>query len=192
MNRITPAVAILCATASASAGLQMFGHAERDAWFDSVTNLTKIDFVLEHGTHITDQYADLGVIFTDEFNFIGESSGTFLRDDFGIVSNWPGQDGFHLEFDTQQLWLASDHPGPIEYVLSLNGLAVGTGTFYQSGLDQFAGVISDQPFDAVIIRDPTGSDVLMDDLYFGVPAPGAGVVLLMGLAVGSNRRRPSA
>ena len=60
--------------------------------------------------------------------------------------------------------------------------------FPGGGTGFFAGLVSTQPFDAVIISDPTDSFVSIDDLHFGVPAPPTLALLGLG-ALGAARRR---
>jgi hypothetical protein len=66
--------------------------------------------------------------------------------------------------------------------------------FYESfgfccgDVPQFAGLISSQAFDAALVFDPIGTLVVLDNLHFGVPAPGVLPLLALAGIVGARRR----
>ncbi|UCD75807.1 MAG: hypothetical protein JSV91_02595 [Phycisphaerales bacterium] len=141
---------------------------DKDEWIAAVGDYTTIDFTgYSQGQQVTDQYADLGVLFTDCCVTYDFSYNLYPNDFWGVDGNW----GIHLEFDQPQLWIATDFPGALGFKLFSGGNLV-----YASVLmfpRPFGGLISDTPFDEVIIWDDFDDNVHVDDLHFGVPAPAA-------------------
>ncbi len=173
------------ATPGASAGFIEFLN-DRDGWINAVGPFTTIHFneVPKH-TFITDEYADLGVIFTDGDDQItfGES---FLNDDWGL----DGNGDINVVFDMPQLWIAVDFPGGMQFQLFREGALVYDSTAWvPGGAGNFLGIVSSEFFDAARIIDPLG-EAEIDDLHFGVPGP-SGLGLLMLGVVTTRRRRPA-
>ncbi len=142
---------------------------DKDAWIAAVGEFTTIDFTgFPLGTPITDQYADLGALFTSGADFILCCDfGTFPNDGAGL----DGNDGIELMFDSPQAWIATDHPGQLAFALFRNGeLFFTSGLFGSGGVGFFGGLISSQLFDTAVIWDPINNSVDLDDLHFGVPA----------------------
>jgi hypothetical protein len=183
-----------CALAAAPvctslAGVQ--GFTERAAWEAAVGGeFTTIGFTeYPDGTIITDQYAHLGVSFTDGNDYIAESS-SMANDGVGLA----GGSIITLAFPEPQAWLAVDFPGALHFELYRDGQHVySSGNFGLSGKGLFAGLLSDVPFDEVVLNDwaETISFVVIDDFHFGVPAPSALVTLFAAPALTRGRRRSS-
>ncbi len=155
-------VLVLCAQ-PAIGDVREFDDPNRDQWFANVTNIKTADFTgFAPGTFITDQYADLGVIFTDGNDAIHESE-SFVNDGWGL----DGNDAIHLSFDEPQRFIAADYPGLVVIELFRDGRLIYTADdFPLGGAGHFAGLISPLPFDTVIVTDPFG-EVEIDDLHFG-------------------------
>jgi len=174
--------ALLVPTAWTTADLVVYD--DKAAWEAAVGgNFSTMDFTgFPENTIITDQYAHLGAIFT-QGGFI-TFTGSFEQDGWGLSSNL---DEFILEFDQPMSWLAADHPGIVQYFLYLDGKLVGQTLVLGGDVGSFSGILSDTPFDSVVILDPVGVPNV-DDLHFGpaIPAPAAWVLLTLG---GLTRRR---
>ncbi len=152
---------------SAHGGVAEFTN--KDAWIAAVDHFTTVDFVgFPPGTFITEQYAGLGIHFTD-----GNDSITPL-DTFVFPNDGSGLDGngdINVSFDIPQLWIAVDYPGSIQFELFLQDQLVYTSSrFLPGGIGNFAGLLSTELFDAARLIDVVGTDAEIDDLHFGVPA----------------------
>ncbi len=162
---------------------------DKDEWIAAVGPFTTIDFTgFPKGTPITDQYADLGVIFTGGTENIRLSENLFPNDGAGLFAFGD----IAVEFSTPQAWIAVDFPGTVVFELfSGNELIYTSSHFGGGGIGHFAGLLSTELFDAANIFDPSDGDVVIDDLFFGVPAPPTlGLLALAGL-VGKRRRDSS-
>ena len=156
----------------------------KDEWISAVGQFTTIGFTgFPNGTFITDQYADLGILFTDGNVFI-HMSGSHVNDGWGLGGN----EAIHLSFLTPQAWIAVDFPGAVKFELFSGGdLIYASSNFGGGGVGLFAGLLSTDLFDAALIYDWGDDQVFIDDLHFGVPAPGA--LWLLAVAALSPRRR---
>ena len=159
---------------------------DRDEWVKAVGegNFLTVDFTgFPDGIFITDQYADLGILFTDGNDSIFLNDGAFPNDGAGL-------DGFgniSVSFDTPQAWIGVDFPGFLSIELFSGGRLFYTSSIAGGGgVGFFFGLISSELFDAAGLIDP-GGDAFIDDLHFGVPAPGA--LWLLGVAALLPRRR---
>lgn len=164
---------------------------EFDDWQPMVGEFSTIDFTgFEDGTPITDEYADMGVTFTDPAYpaFIGASNG-FENDGWGLH----GPSNLRLFFHQPQSWIAVHHSGNAMFEFYLRGELQGVSDIAPvGGFGSFLGAVSTVPFDEVIITKPTwmGYSIGVDDLHWGeVPAPGALSLLLVASVVGTRRRR---
>ena len=181
------AACVLCAiplTLSAHAGVQEF--TDKDEWIDAVGEFTTIGFTeFPNGTFVTDQYADLGILFTDGNDIIvccGKE--TFPEDGAGL----DGNGDIAVAFDTPQLWIGADFPGLLRIELYQDGrLFYVSDDYGQNPVGNFVGLLSNEPFDAALLIDAAG-EAEIDDLHFGVPAPGTLPLLALG-ALGTRRRR---
>ena len=160
----------------------------KDEWIAAVGRFTTIGFTgFPDGTFITDQYADLGVLFTDGFDNIACcSKNTFPNDGAGL----DGHSAIHLSFDSPQAWIAVHFPGAVKFELFSGGDLIYTSSnFGGGGTGFFAGLLSSDLFDAVVLSDPFVGDVFIDDLHFGVPAPPALAVLALASLFSPRSRR---
>jgi hypothetical protein len=178
---------------SASALTSALEFKDRDAWFASVEALTTITFTeLPNGTFVTNQYDELGVLFTDGLDIILCCGNNFPNDGSGLN----GVTSTALTFTMPQYSIAVDFPGAAQLRLFSAGALIYTSSWFGiSGVGNFGGLISSQPFDAVLITDPVDNALVIDDLHFGVPAPGAPSLLAAGalwLDRRHRRRRASA
>jgi len=170
--------------------LQEFFTDDRADWFDQTSAMgpiTTLDFTgFPQFTVITDQYADLGVVFPEGNEFVlGESFETFPQDGWGLRAG----ETMTLEFDAPINAIASDFPGGLSMDLFRDGQLVGDSSdFGVSGAGQFGGLISNEPFDMAVLS-AIGITFSIDDLHFAtVPTP-ATFVLLPGLILFSRSRR---
>lgn len=140
----------------------------RTEWEAAVGAFTTIGFTgFPDGTFITDQYAELGVLFLDGDDNTFHS-GIFLNDDWGL----DGNASIHLLFDEPMAYIGVDFPGTMQMQLYNAGQLILTSSeFGGSGTGFFAGVLSSQLFDEVVINDWAGTEVSIDDLHFGPPIP---------------------
>ncbi|MHC5016909.1 MAG: hypothetical protein ACYTGM_20845 [Planctomycetota bacterium] len=158
---------------------------DKGDWFAAVGDVTTIDFTgFPAGTVITDQYADLGVHFVDA-NDRYFTTPSFVNDNWGV----DGNGDITLAFDTPQAYIAAEFPGFLRIELFSSGQSIYLSSlFFGDPVGNFAGLLTDQPFDmAVLMDDPSSSEAEIDDLHFGIPAPPT--VVAFALAALSPRRR---
>ncbi|MHC4413644.1 MAG: hypothetical protein ACYS0G_00015 [Planctomycetota bacterium] len=157
---------------------------DKDEWIAAVGPFTTIDFTgFDPVMIITDQYADLGVLFTDG-NDIIVISETFKNDGAGL---W-GNGDIVLSFDSPQAWIAADIPGDIQIDLLDGDRLLHSSQFIAGGNGNFGGVISTELFDSVILIQPVDGYVAIDDLHFGVPVPPTLGLLVLGALLRKRRR----
>ncbi len=175
--------ALTCASVlPAHAGVAEF--TDRAEWEAAVGVFTTIDFTgWPEFTVITDQYQDLGVLFSDG-NDRTLFSNAFQNDGVGLGGT---VDDIELSFDAPQLWMAVNYPGIIQFELFRNDESIYVSSIFSDIQGDFAGLVFSEPFDAAVISDPSGS-VFIDDLHFGVPAPPTLALLAFGALVTCRRR----
>ena len=159
---------------------------DKDEWIAAVGRFTTIGFTgFPNGTFITDQYAELGILFTDGNDSISPFDPiTYPNDGWGL----DGNGNISVAFDSPQAWIGVDHPGFLSIELYSEGRLFYTSSIAGGGgVGFFLGLISSELFDAAVLIDPFGLDAEIDDLHFGVPAPGS--VCLLALAGLWPRRR---
>ncbi|HRP62750.1 MAG TPA: hypothetical protein PK400_05605 [Phycisphaerales bacterium] len=181
MRIITFIIMLLLAT-SAHAGVVEYTN--KAAWQNAVSSYQTLDFTgLPPGLPILGLYQEqYGVTFAPGSQT--HHSSSMLNDGQGVR----GQPGSRMFFDTPQKWIAVDHPGNIVFNLYFQGALIYTSNEFW-GTGGFAGLISDMHFDEVYLYRITAPGlVFYDDLYFGVPAPGALGVFALA-AFGCRRRR---
>ena len=122
------ALVVSLSLGSAYGGVMEF--TDKDAWIAAVGQFTTIDFTgFPQGTFITNQYADLGVLFTDGNDSI-DASGSYLNDGFGL----DGNPSMHLSFDSPMLWFAVDHPGNVQIDLFIGEQLIHSALFFGGGV----------------------------------------------------------
>ena len=82
-----------------------------------------------------------------------------------------------------------DFPGFLTIELFSAGKLIHTAEFGSAGVGNFGGLISSKLFDAALLIDPLGRDAEIDDLHFGVPAPGALWLIAVAALLPRRRRR---
>ena len=183
--RLLVLAALACPALPAHAGVTEF--TDRADWEAAVGPFSSIDFTgFPKFTIITNQYQDLGITFTDGTDAI-RFSNAFPNDNRGL----DGNDDIHLSFDTPQTWIGVDFPGDVRVLLFSGRELIHFSSFFTAGPDGvggFAGLVSTELFDAALILDPADDAVFIDDLHFGVPAPG-GLMLLALAGIWPRRRR---
>jgi len=171
---------------SAWAAVQEFTN--KSAWQVAADPFTTIGFAnLPANTLITDQYADEGVLFTDGFDLVMYNTG-FLNDGAGVNA---APHEIWLAFTSPMASIGCDYPGSLKFYLYLDDALIYTSTtFAPGGIGNFAGLVSTQPFNRALIRDPFG-DTFIDDLHFGppIPGPGAAALICALFALRFSRRR---
>ncbi len=162
---------------------------DKASWIETVGVFSTIDFTgFPNDTFITDQYASLGVLFTDgDDNIVCCGGDSFPNDLAGL----DGNARINLLFLTPQNWIAADYPGALRFELFYQDELIYTSSdFGFSGPGHFAGLVSSQPFDRAVLIDWFDEiQVGLDDLHFGAPAPGTLALLaLFGLCPHRRRR----
>ncbi len=159
---------ILWPLAAAPALADVVEYTDKEEWTAGAGVLVTIDFTgLPDNMLITDEYAELGVLFTDEDDYIA-CCGGFANDGAGL----DGNAGIHLVFLTPQSSIAADYPGGVKFQLFSGGSLVHTsGDFFKPapGEAGFAGLISSEMFDSAVLTTPSVDQATIDDLYFAGP-----------------------
>ncbi len=168
MNRVFSVIALALLFLSASAHGGVIEFTDKDEWINAVGEFTTVDFTgFPEGTFITDQYADLGVLFTDGDDNIRFSPTGFPNDEWGL----DGNTAIHLSFDSPQAYISADYPGGMKIELFSEGRLIYTSSnFGVGGAGNFAGLLSTDLFDGALLYDWIPGDVFIDDLHFGPPA----------------------
>ena len=170
------------------ANAELLEFTDRAEWEAAVGEYTTLDFTgFPVHTRIQEQYAHLGVHFTECFNTVQGPMMAYPNDMWGL----DGNEEIHLEFDEPQLWIAADYPGMLKFVLYYQGEFVYEDSDIHGMLPHgnFLGLLSDQLFDEVLIYDWWDLiQVNVDDIHFGVPAPGTVSLLTMGFLFLRRRR----
>jgi MYXO-CTERM domain-containing protein len=185
--RIVVVTALLAVCAPSSATVTRYIN--RTVWQSAIGDDTQITFqgFPEH-TLITDQYADLGVLFTDRHDFI-RYNDSFLNDGVGLGSTDLIYGTIHMSFAEPLYAIASDFLGIIDIQLFSDGRMIYGSDPFDDSQSRFGGLISTVPFDAVVIRDPSNGVVVIDDLYFGPPIPAPGALAAFAVVALLQRRR---
>lgn len=177
------------ASSFALANVQVYTN--QAAWSAAAGDYTTIDFTgFPLGTIATTQYEDQGIVFT-EGNDVITTSSAFVNDGYGLYANVAGS-AFTISASLTEpcLSIAADHPGTIAFRLYAAGeLFYESGQLGNGGLGFFSGLVSEEPFDSVIIFRWSGSPAFVDDLHFGSPIPAPSGLAFLGFAWVSIRRR---
>ncbi|MFB3138667.1 MAG: hypothetical protein ACE10B_05560, partial [Phycisphaerales bacterium] len=119
---------------------------DKEEWEAAVGQFTTIGFTgFPDGTFITDQYADLGVLFTDGDDTI-HMSPSYMNDGWGLRGNGI----ITVAFDTPQAWIGVDFPGLLMIELFSAGQLIYTSEISASS---FLGLISGEFFDGAVLSD---------------------------------------
>lgn len=120
------------------------------------------------------QTADLGVLFADGNDIISCCSEVIYPEDGAGLD---GNGNITLLFDAPQSWIAADFPGGLRIELYRGGELIYTSSVFgisKKSAGHFAGLVSSAHFDMAVLMDvPVDFEAEIDNLYFGVPAPGA-------------------
>ena len=185
------AILVVMLALTGTAGASVTEYTSKVLWQSDVPSYTTVGFdELPLFTLITNQYVNLGVLFTDGSDYThGFSFNTFPNDGYGLNGAF---DETTLVFSQPMYTIAIDYPGRARFELYYGGALIYTSSdFGGSGVGFFAGLVSTHPFDRVIMYDPTGG-FFIDDLHFGpaIPAPGAlGLIALAGAVTRRRKRR---
>lgn len=188
-----PLTLALSATLLACAGSVQAGfttYTNFDAWKSATGNsYTTLDFVFPQPVLLTTQYLNLGVSFPDQEEVAHTLPASYPFDGWGVKGAPFADSDIHLKFATPQRWIAAHYPGHVSYQLISNGTVIYTSPFHgTAGASDFHGVVSGVAFDEVRLINPLG-ELYVDNIYFGVPAPGTLAILGAGLIGGRRRRR---
>jgi MYXO-CTERM domain-containing protein len=183
-DRAKVVVTIALAQAACGAGsADVMQFTDKQEWIEAAGPFATVDFTgFPNLTVITDQYADLGIYFTGGDDRIFLSQTSFPNDGAGL----DGNDAITAVFDEPRAWFGVDHPGFVTMEIFSGEKSIYVGEFGAGGAGNFGGIISSLLFDKIVLTDPIG-DVEIDDLHFGVPAPGA--IWLLGLTALCHVRR---
>jgi hypothetical protein len=186
-------IAALVGFLSDAASATVTIYSNKTNWENAAGAYSTIYFnELPANTWIDEQYAYLGVHFTDGSDQIYESDA-FVTDGFGLNG---ALDDSTLEFDAPLTSIAMDFPGIARIQLFFEGKLMYTSPeLGLPGIGNFRGLISTEAFDSVKLYDPAFAGFFADNLYFGPPIPAPGVLALLGVATlfnGRHRRKRSA
>jgi hypothetical protein len=184
------ALAALAVTPAARADLTFFDD-DRAGWEAATSEFWTIDFVgLDHHMTIGETFANLGVHFVGDPDTVGYDEQLYPRDGVGIDANH----SLHLVLDYAITEFAFDYTGPQYVSLFYEGERIATewhGYVSHGGYDNFFGLVSTEPFDEIVLLEPSmWGSVNVDDLHFGLPIPAPGAISILTLAaLGRSRRR---
>jgi hypothetical protein len=180
-STILGAMSIALLAGSASAAIT--SYTVKGNWLTDIGTIpTTITFTeVPTGTVLGNQYPDL--TFTDGNDTV-VNNGAFVNDGIGVNGN--GR--IDITFDFFLNAVGVDFPGAMTLDLYSGGTLIGSSIdFAGSGTGFFGGVISDDAFDRVVIRDWVDDSVFIDDFHY-VPAPASAVFVGLG-ALAARRRR---
>jgi hypothetical protein len=163
-------------------------YTNKASWQAAAGIYSTITFAeLPVNTLVTNQYSNLGVVFTDGSDYIdGFYPNTYLNDGYGLNG---ALDDTWLAFSQPMYTIAVDYPGSVDVSLYLEGQLIYASSHFHipGGLGGFAGLVSDVPFDTVHLTD-IESGLFIDDLHFGPTIPASGAMALL-IAAGLVQRR---
>jgi len=118
-------------------------------WQNAAGDFTFIGFTeYPQGTILTDQYADLGIVFPEANAAVIESDS--FEDGQGIFRDTPsGFDNIWVEFDQPITAIAVDFPGLIQFELFSNGNSIYLSNAFNDSAGGFVGLNSDNMFNRV-------------------------------------------
>ena len=173
MNRsasfITLCAAVCLFVAGGTARPGVLEFEDKDEWLAAIGGFVTVDFTgFEPGTVITDQYADLGVLFVDGFYTIFPFDPiSFPNDGWGL----DGNGNITVVFDTPMAYIGVDYGGHMHLELYRGGVLIyESSDFLPGGVGNFAGLLSSESFDMAVLMDvPPPDQAAIDDLHFGPP-----------------------
>lgn len=180
------AIALAIAT-TRSVSAEVAAFDDFGLWQAAAGEFTTITFTEFTPDLVTDQYAELGVLFTDGNDLNIPSPTGFPLDGWGLDGG--PDDKITLEFSQSQYSLAMHYPGGVVVQLYLDDVSLGEPLDSPtSGFNNFFGIVSEVGFNRAVIYDP---DILVaiDNLYFGPPIPAPAGLALLALAGIRLRRR---
>jgi hypothetical protein len=161
-------------------------YSNKETWQSAAgpySTMTFAEFGVPTGTWLTDQYSSLGVSFIDGSDQF-YNSNNFISDGWGLNG---ALDNTTLVFDEPITTIAFDFPGGVTAKFYNQGALIYTSPLLgQSGVGNFAGLISTQPFDEVHLYD---LGLVVDNIYFGPPIPAPGALSLLAIAALNPRKR---
>jgi len=184
--RIT--VAIMASTAIyASAHASIVVTTNKDEWLGTATPVTALDFTdLALLEFVTDQYADLGVMFFG--TAIGHTGMSLYPSDGHGILGWTHQI-IEMEFDAPRTEFAIElGSGSMVLTFYLGGAEVGIANVSRF-TSIFWGVFAESGFDRVTLEDQGLGGTAADNIYFGAPIPAPGALVLVTFAGLVSRRR---
>ena len=189
--RIALSLFALASMQAARAGIINFTDS---ATYDAATGVqTTISFdALPAGTTVTDQFADLGVIFTDGNDIWNIPSSIFYlsgrgTDDFGDIA---------LSFSSFHNSIGVNFPGALTIDLYNDAVFLGSSNdFGGAGTGFFGGITTDVAFNRAILRDWNDEAVYIENFRFdtveasSVPEPTTALLAGLALALIGYRHR---
>ena len=176
----------------ASASLTVY-DGNMTGWSSAVGNVTKVGFDdLAPSEWVTTQYSNLGITFgfgdPDIHDMI---PGTFIYG-HGIDGNCV----VDMRFESPIYGIGAVFPGLPKFQFYLGPTLIGTTGFFVGAPGHFTGITSTTAFDRVVMSSTfvpppfPCSQVAVDDVYFqAIPAPPAGLTLLLTMLTARRRRR---
>ncbi len=144
------------------------------------------------GTTVGDEYAPFGLRFTDGNDETEFNPQSYLTDNVGLAGGPEGRSTFiTLQFANPVRSLGVDFPGALRIELFSGTTSLGASeNFGSTGADFFGGVVSDTPFDRVVLSDWFAGDVYIDNLHVApVPEPTTWALLAFGAVLACLWRR---
>jgi len=182
------AVFVACALAHGAAAAIVVTNDAAD-WASQTGPFTTLGFTeLAQGEFLTDQYAELGVMFTG--TAVGWFSETaFPTDNHGIYG-WTSK-VVEAQFAAPITELAVEFASGNFWVLLYLGddFVDKTPVMSQFFDGPFVGIVSEMPFDRVEMLAPGVGVTLIDNIHFGAPIPAPGAVALIALVGFAGQRR---
>ena len=188
INHQTSAIALAVCVSTVCASMlraDIVEYRDKGEWEAAAASWSTADFTgFPDYTPIDEQYAYLGVHFVDGYDFVVLGS-SYPNDGAGL----DGNELIDLVFDVPMYWIAADFPGLLIIDLYYEGeLLYSSNVFGVGGVGNFGGLVSTEPFDRAVLRDPPGQ-VFLDDLHFGPPIPAPSALCIVGAAFFAARRR---
>lgn len=174
----------------AGAAVVEYGTTQREQWFADIggpENVSTVDFTgYSDFTPITDQWAHLGIHFSGFVVTSGFDDIAFPNDGWGVR----GEPDINVTFDEPINWIAADFPGQTTIAVYSNDLLLYTTSLVGGGgPGHFGGLISDIAFDRLRFFEEDNFVDALDNIYFGLPIPAPGTLVMLLFAGGAFVRR---